>query len=84
MRNEGTNNHLTKFVGIVQTFEDSLRTFSQAFALFIELTQNVQTRSFLRQRPLNRSKILFRFAEQSFFFPQARLDIDRVASARFA
>ena len=61
-----------------------MRTFSQAFAFFIELTQNVQTRSFLRERPLGRGKILFRFGEQSFFFAQAGIDIDRFASAGFA
>src|SRR5205823_11092568 len=58
MRHEWTGNRLTKFVAIVQTFEDSLRTFSQAFAFFIELTQNVQPRSFLRERPLDRGKVL--------------------------
>ena len=72
-----------KLIGIIQTFENSLRTFSQAFAFVIKLTQDVQTRSFLRERPIERRKILFRFAKQFFFFAEARLDIYRIASVRF-
>jgi len=55
----------------------------QAFAFFIELTQNVQARSLLGECALETDEILFRFGEQLFFFTQACLDINGLAFARF-
>ena len=60
-----------------------MRALREAFAFFIELTQNVQSRSLLGERPLKDGKILFRFGKQLFFFLQASLDIDRFVSVCF-
>src|SRR5262249_42349635 len=83
MRSKRTGNRVAKFFGIVYALKNSLRALREAFAFFIKLTQNIQPRSLLGERPLKGGKTLFRFGKQLSFFLQANLDIDRFASVCF-
>ena len=83
MRNKRAGNRVAKFFAIVHALENSLRALREAFAFFIELTQNLQPRSLLGERPLEGGEILFRFGKQLFFFVQTCLDIDRFAPTCF-
>ena len=47
LRNERTGNGLAELFWVANAFEHSLRTVRETFTLFIELTQDVQTRSLL-------------------------------------
>ena len=64
LRDERTSDRGTKTLRAIHSLKDCLRTLGQTFAFFIELTQNFESRSLFRQRPLDVSQILFRPGEK--------------------
>ena len=63
LRDQRTGNRVPEFFGIVDALEQSLRTFGESFTLFVQLTQDVQARSFFRECAMQRDKILFRLCD---------------------
>src|SRR3954468_3701460 len=80
MRNERTRNRLPEFCGTIDALEQSLRTFCEAFALFVQLTQHLQTRSLFGECAMQRRKILFRLSKQFFLFAHAALNVERLTT----
>src|SRR6476620_8836782 len=83
LRNERTGNRVPEFCGAVDALEQSLRTFREAFAFFIQLTQHVQARSLFSECAMERGKILFRLRDQFLLFAKAGLDIERLMTGGF-
>src|SRR6476659_7026254 len=64
LRNERTGNRVPEFCGAVDALEQSLRTFREAFAFFIQLTQHLQARSLFGECAMEPGKILFRLRSE--------------------
>ena len=52
-----------EYAGIVQAFQNRLRTLGQTFALFVQLLQNFEARLLFRQRAFNRDQFSLRIGE---------------------
>src|SRR5262249_27738743 len=70
LSNERADDRSTIALGVVQTFEDSLRPLSESFAFGIQLAQNFQTRLLFRERPLRCGKLAFGNGEKVSALPQ--------------
>src|SRR5215813_4300796 len=61
--NERAGDRFPEFCAAINALEQSLRTFSETFSLFVQLTQHVETRSFFGKCAMECHKILFGLTE---------------------
>src|SRR4029450_4725359 len=83
LRNERTGNRVPEFFRTVDALEEGLRTFGEAFTLFVKLTQHFEARSLFGEGAMERGKLLFGLSEEFLLFANAGLDIDRLSAIRF-